>query len=49
MAMTTKTKSVNNQDDSIKGDVSTNNKPKIADLFIVFFGVVNANLPAIAF
>jgi hypothetical protein len=42
-----KKKSVDDQDNSIKG-VETN-KPTTAEPFLVFFGVVNANLPTIAF
>ena len=47
-----KNKSVNNQDNSVKGvetnwHISTNNELTTADPFLVFFGVVNANLPTI--
>ena len=46
--------SVDDRDDSVEGvdtnwHVSTNNKPTTADPFLVFSGVVNANLPTIAF
>ncbi len=49
-----KKKSVDDQDDTIEevetnGHVSANNEPTTADTFLVFFGVVNANLPTIAF
>ena len=44
-----KNKSINNRDNSVEGDVLTNNKLTTADLCIVFFRVVNANLPNIAF
>jgi hypothetical protein len=49
-----KKKSVDNRDDTVEGletngHVSANNEPTTADTFLVFFGVVNANLPTIAF
>ena len=47
-------KSVNDRDDTVEGvenneHVSANNEPTTSDTFLVFFGVVNANLPTIAF
>ena len=47
-------KSVDDRDDTVEGvetngDVSGNNEPTAADNFLVFFGVVNANLPNVAF
>jgi len=47
-------KSVDDQDDTVEGvetngDVLGNNEPTAADNFLVFFGVVNANLPNVAF
>ncbi len=47
-------KSVDNRDDTVEGvetngDVSGNNEPTAADNFLVFCGVVNANLPNVAF
>ncbi len=49
-----KKKSVDDRDDTVEGvetngHVSANNKPTAADTFLVFFGVVNANLPTIPF
>ena len=49
-----KEKSVGDRDDTVKGvetngDVSGNNEPTAADIFLVLFGVVNANLPNVAF
>jgi hypothetical protein len=46
--------SVDDRDDTVEGvvtngDVSGNNEPTAADNFLVFFGVVNANLPNVAF
>ena len=47
-------KSIDDRDNTVEGVetnglVSANNKPTAADTFLVFFGVVNANLPTIAF
>ena len=47
-------KSVDDRDDTVQGvetngDVSGKNEPTAADNFLVFFGVVNANLPNVAF
>ena len=49
-----KKKPVNDRDDSVDGvdtnrHISTNKEPTTADPFLVFSGVVNANLPAIVF
>jgi hypothetical protein len=46
--------SVDDRDDTVEGvetngNVSGNNEPTAADNFLVFFGVVNANLPTVAF
>jgi hypothetical protein len=46
--------SVDDRDDTVEGVetngvVSGNNEPTAADTFLVFFGVVNANLPTVAF
>ena len=48
-----KKKAVDDRDDTVEGvetneDVSGNNEPTAADTFLVFFGVVTANLPTIA-
>jgi len=47
-------KSVDDRDDTVEGvetngNVSGNNEPTAADNFLVFFGVVNANLPNVDF
>jgi hypothetical protein len=47
-------KSVDDRDDTVEGvetngDVSGNNEPTAADTILVFFGVVDANLPTVAF
>ena len=47
-------KSVDDRDDTVEGvetngDVSGNNEPTAADTFLVFFGVVNADLPNFPF
>ncbi len=46
--------SVDDRDDTVEGVetngvVSGNNEPTAADTFLFFFGVVNANLPTVAF
>jgi hypothetical protein len=46
--------SVDDRDDTVEGvetngDVSGNNEPTAADNFLVFFGVVNLDLPNVAF
>ena len=47
-------KAVDDRDDTVEGvqtngDISCNNEPTAADTFLVFLGVVNANLPTVAF